>query len=170
MLFAAAAVLRVAASPQHPEMPAGMTHEQHLAQMEKDRRLREQGAAAMGFDQQTTTHHFRLSDAGGAIEVTANNPVDSTTRDQIRVHLKEIAAMFAAGDFSKPFATHGEQPPGIEAMRGAAHRLTFTYEDLPAGGIVRIRARDAGLRNAVHEFLRYQIREHATGDPLTIVK
>jgi hypothetical protein len=32
----------------------------------------------------------------------------------------------------------------------------------------RITASDAQATDAVHEFLRYQIREHATGDPLTI--
>ena len=78
--------------------------------------------------------------------------------------------MFAAGDFSKPFATHGEQPPGVDTMRNATNLLRFSYEDIPDGGMVRIGTTDAAMLSAVHEFLRYQIREHATGDPLTIVK
>jgi len=33
---------------------------------------------------------------------------------------------------------------------------------------VRITTRDGEALAAVHEFLRYQIREHHTGDPLTV--
>jgi hypothetical protein len=33
---------------------------------------------------------------------------------------------------------------------------------------VLITASDAKVTDAVHEFLKYQIREHATNDPLTI--
>jgi hypothetical protein len=39
---------------QHPEMPAGMTHDEHLARMKKDADLKSRGTAAMGFDQDTT--------------------------------------------------------------------------------------------------------------------
>ena len=155
---------------QHPPMPPGMTHDGHLAQMQKDGELKKRGAAAMGFDQDRATHHFRLDPTGGAIEVIANDPADTASREQIRAHLKEIAADFAAADFTKPFATHGEVPPGVSTMRARKSSLTFTYEDRPDGGLVRIATADAKARTAVHEFLRYQIREHATGDPLTVAR
>ena len=155
---------------QHPAMPAGMTHEQHLAQMEKDRELKERGAAAMGFDQDSTTHHFRLFETGGGIQVVTNDPADATGRDQIRMHLREIAADFANGNFAKPFMTHGEVPPGVKTMQARKGTLSFTYEDSPDGGMVRITTTDAKTRQAVHDFLRYQIHEHATGDPLTVGK
>ena len=53
-------------------------------------------------------------------------------------------------------------------MQERKNALAFRYEDLPGGGRVRITTSDANATNAVHEFLRYQIREHATGDPLTV--
>jgi len=162
--------LAAAAPQQHPAMPAGMTHEAHLAQMEKERELKTRGAAAMGFDQETTTHHFRLSASGGGIEATTNDAADLTGREQIRTHLREIAAEFASGNFARPFMTHGEAPPGVTTMQARKDALTFRYEDLPGGGIVQISTADAKARQAVHEFLRYQIREHATGDALTIAK
>jgi hypothetical protein len=158
----------VAVVAQHPAMPPGMTHDEHLAQMQKDAELKRRGAEAMGFDQNKTTHHFRLSKAGGAIEVMANDPADDVSRDQIRAHLKTIAGQFAAGDFGKPLATHGELPPGARTMQERRSALTFTYEALAAGARVWITGSDAKSIDAVHEFLRYQIREHATGDPLTI--
>jgi hypothetical protein len=66
-----------------------MTHEEHLAQIEKDAALKKRGAAAMGFDQETTTHHFLLTADGGAIEVGVNAASDAVNRDVIRSHLKE---------------------------------------------------------------------------------
>jgi len=153
---------------QHPAMPAGMSHEEHQVQMEKDRELKKRGAAAMGFDQDTTAHHFRLSASGGSIEVVTNDAADLAGRDQIRAHLKEIAAEFADGDFAKPFATHGEVPPGVTTMKARKRMLSFEYEELAGGGVVKIVTHDAKAREAVHEFLRYQIREQRTGDPLTV--
>jgi hypothetical protein len=41
----------------------------------------------------------------------------------------------------------------------------YRYEDLPQGGAVRIVTTSDRARQAVHEFLRYQIKEHQTGDP-----
>jgi hypothetical protein len=153
---------------QHPAMPPGMSHEEHLAQMQKDAELKKRGGEAMGFDQDKTAHHFRLYEAGGAIEVVTKDPADDVSRAQIRTHLKTIAEQFAAGDFGKPLATHGELPPGVRTMQDRRNALTFKYEELPGGGRVRITASDAKATDAVHEFLRYQIREHATGDPPTI--
>ncbi len=153
---------------QHPSMPPGMTHEEHLAQMQKDAELKKRGAEAMGFDQDKTTHHFSLSKTGGAIEVTTKDSADEVSREQIRTHLKMIAEQFAKGDFGKPFATHGELPPGVRTMQEGRRTLTFTYEELATGALVLIAASNANVIDAVHEFLKYQIREHATGDPLTI--
>jgi hypothetical protein len=155
---------------QHPAMPPGMTHDEHLAQVQKDAELKKRGAVAMGFDQDKTTHHFRLYETGGAIEVVASDPADKPTVDRVREHLKEIASEFARGDFGAPLATHGERPPGVETMQERVNALAFRFEDTGAGGRVRITTSDVKARNAVHAFLRYQIREHATGDPLTITK
>src|SRR5258708_2243447 len=152
---------------QHPAMPAGMTHEEHLAQMKKDETLKQRGAAVMGFDQNVTTHHFRIAPDGGSIEVVVKTATDETNLSAIRGHLKEIAEAFAAGDFSKPFATHGEVPPSVKTMKQRRRALMFTYEDVADGGPVVIRSSDAQAISAVQLFLRYQIREHGTGDPTT---
>jgi hypothetical protein len=155
---------RVAAAPQHPAMPAGMSHAEHLARMEKDAALKRRGASAMGFDQDKATHHFRLDRTGGAIEVVANDLTDEALQQQVRAHLESIAKEFAAGDFGKPLATHAELPPGARTMTQQRRALAFVYEELPGGGQVRITASNAKAIDAVHRFLRYQIREHKTGD------
>jgi hypothetical protein len=155
-----------AAQPQHPAMPAGMSHQEHLAQMEKDAALKERGRGAMGFDQDKAAHHFRLDRTGGTIEVIANDLADDASQAQIRAHLQSIATEFSAGDFGKPLATHAEPPPGTRTMAQQRRSLTFAYEDLPGGGRVRITASNAKAIEAVHQFLRYQIREHKTFDAM----
>jgi hypothetical protein len=167
-LFAASTT--PAAFAQHPEMPPAMTHQEHQAQMQNDGELKRRGAAAMGFDQDKTTHHFRLYATGGAIEVVVTRVADEANVSQVRTHLREIATQFAAGDFSKPFGTHGEMPPGVRTMQQRKSALTFQYEETTTGGRVRITASDPQATDAIHEFLRYQIREHATGDTLTVVR
>jgi hypothetical protein len=64
--------------------------------------------------------------------------------------------------------THAEVPPGVETMKRLARRIRYAFEATPRGGLVRIATDDAAARRAVHEFLRYQIAEHATGDPLAV--
>ena len=74
----------------------------------------------------------------------------------------EIAADFARGNFEKPLATHAEIPPGVATMKQLAGRIRYSFKSTPRGGLVRILTDDAAARRAVHEFLRYQITEHAT--------
>src|SRR3954468_8365626 len=100
-------------SAQHPAMPKGMTHEEHLKQMEKDEALKKRGADAMGFDQDASTHHFRLSPTGGSIEIAVRDRTDAKTIAAIRSHLQSIASEFARGQFDKPFQTHAEVPAGV---------------------------------------------------------
>jgi hypothetical protein len=130
----------LAAAPQHSNMS-------HAAQ-------------AMGFDQQTTHHTFTVTADGGSIAVDVKDAADITTRDRIRAHLKEIAVSFAQGDFTKPFQSHGEIPPGVPVMADKKGAIRYTYADTPLGGIVRIRTKDAHAIDAVHEFLKYQDQEH----------
>jgi hypothetical protein len=150
---------------QHPAMPPGMTHEEHLKQMAKEAALRERGALAMGFDQDKTAHQFRIAATGGSIEVEVKDPADSASRDRVRSHLKEIAAAFANGDFAKPFQTHAEVPPGVPAMQRLKAAIQYRYEQTDHGGAVRITTADPEALKAVHEFLRYQSAEHHTHPP-----
>jgi len=151
-------------------MPPGMTHERHLAQMKKEAEMKQHGQMAMGFDQDKATHHFTLTPTGGAISVIANDAADQITRDQIRVHLQEIAQAFAAGNFEKPLMTHGEVPPGVSGMQRHNGDITYAFAANERGGRVLIASSNADALNAIHDFLRYQIREHRTGDPLSVGK
>jgi hypothetical protein len=124
------------------------------------------GDQAMGFPHDKTTHHFRLSEDGGAIEVTADNPKDTANIEAIRMHLAHIAQVFSQGDFSTPMFVHDSIPPGVTTMKLLKGNIHFAYKPIGSGGSVSLASEDAVARAAIHDFLRFQITDHGTGDPL----
>jgi len=124
------------------------------------------GDHAMGFSHEKTTHHFRLAKDGGAIEVTANDPKDTESRDQIRQHLVHITGMFSAGNFDAPMFIHDQTPPGVPAMKRLKNQINYKFESIDQGGRVKISSSNREAIAAVHDFLRFQITDHQTGDPL----
>jgi hypothetical protein len=152
------------AGKKQPEGKAGGGHSQHPSG------VNERGDHAMGFSHEKTTHHFRLMANGGAIEVTANDSKDAESRDQIRMHLSHIAGLFKEGDFSKPLFTHGKVPPGAPAMARLKAEIDYSYQEIERGARVMITTTSADALSAIHEFLRFQIKEHETGDPLEVAK
>jgi hypothetical protein len=140
-------------------------HEQHSAQSH-DAVVKNNGDHAMGFPHDKTTHHFRMTADGGAIEITVNDPNDKVNTGAIRSHLAHIAMMFANGDFSTPMFIHDQVPPGTTAMKLMKTVIHYTYEEMPSGGKVRLQSADAVAVAAIHDFLRFQITEHQTGDSL----
>jgi len=123
----------------------------------------------MGFDQDKTTHHFYLYRDGGAIDVSVKDATDVKNRDAIRSHLPHIATMFGAGDFNAPMLVHEtEKVPGIDVLARLKDRVKYNYRETPTGGRVDVTTTDASALAALHEFLKFQIRDHKTGDPLTL--
>jgi hypothetical protein len=134
----------------------------------QDPHLKHRGAAAMGFDQDKTAHHFLLFDDGGAIDVSVKDASDTTNRDAIRAHLPHIAEMFGAGNFEAPMFVHDTRTvPGVAALAAMKSSLKYTYSETPRGGRVDIVSTNSEAVKAVHQFLRFQITDHKTGDPLT---
>jgi hypothetical protein len=129
-----------------------------------DAQVDSRGDAVMGFDHDKTTHGFRLTPRGGVIEVIANDRKDVESRDAIRAHLAHIAKMFAEGDFDAPMLIHGQEPPGVEEMKRDRDKIQWEYVETEHGGRVVATTEDAKAREAIHEFLRFQIAEHRTGD------
>ncbi len=147
------------------DMQSCPMHKDHAQDSSQhDSAIEKQGDAAMGFPHDKTTHHFRLYSDGGAIEVTANDPKDSQNIAAIRSHLTHIAAMFANGDFSTPMFIHDQVPPGVPKMKERRHVISYSFEEFPAGGKVRIKTKNPDALKAIHDFLRFQISDHHTGD------
>ena len=136
---------------------------QHQADVEKH------GDEAMGFPHDKTTHHFRLYSDGGDIEVIANDSEDSKNVQAIRSHLTHIVAMFSNGEFSIPMFVHDQVPPGVPMMKEKHAEISYGFEELPAGGRVRIKTTSLDALKAIHDFLRFQIADHHTGDTTEIL-
>ena len=120
---------------------------------------------ATGVAHEKAVHHFVLAKDGGSIRLEAIDADEVATRDRIREHLQVVARSFAAGDFSLPMAIHDQVPPGVEVMKKRRSAIRYSYDPTEKGGVVRISTRDAKALAAVHEFLRFQIRDHGTDDP-----
>jgi hypothetical protein len=58
--------------------------------------------------------------------------------------------------------------PGAAAMAHLKSQIRYEYATSPLGGSVSISTSNADALRAVHEFLRYQITEHRTGDSGTV--
>ena len=136
--------------------------QKHMDEMNK------RGDQAMGFDHLKTTHHFILAADGGTIKVEANDVKDELSRDQIRMHLHHISMMFAEGNFEIPMLVHAENPPGAEVMKQHKSDISYQYKETERGAEVQISTANAEALQGVHDFLRYQIKEHMTGDPLEV--
>jgi hypothetical protein len=142
-------------------------HDQHAAHQAI---VESHGDQAMGFPHDKTTHHFRIMSDGGAIEVTVNDPTDKTNTGAIRSHLSHIAMMFDDGDFSTPMFVHDGVPPGVTTMKLMKSAIRYPYEEMPSGGRVRIKSEDPIGVAAIHDFLRFQITDHQTGDSLEVAE
>lgn len=129
------------------------------------------GAAVMGFDQALTTHHFELFTDGGAIDVSVKNSSDSKNRDAIRSHLPHIAMMFSEGNFQAPMLVHdSKNVPGTRIMGARKITIDYKYVETLRGGRVDIVTTDPESLAAVHDFLRFQIADHHTGDSPAVRK
>lgn len=137
------------------------THEHHKG-------VDDRGDVVMGFSHEKTAHHFLLYADGGAIVAEAKDPQDTESRDQIRMHFQHIGRMFADGNFTAPMLIHGQTPPGTAAMKQFREEIRYHFEPTERGGLIRITTANAQALAAVHEFLRFQIKDHRTGDPLTV--
>jgi hypothetical protein len=127
------------------------------------------GDPAMGFSHEMTTHHFHLYRSGGVIEVSANDPNDMNTRDQIRMHLNHIVMMFSNGDFNVPMFIHDKNPPGAATMSKLRDEIHYKLEETPQGARIEIVTVNKEALSAIHNFLRFQISDHKTGDSTDII-
>jgi hypothetical protein len=158
--------LTVGVSAQSNQKPESRTecpmHDAHT-------KMNERGEKGMGFSQTAGSHHFLLHSNGGVIQVETNDPADATDRNEIRMHLGHIAKAFQSGDFDIPMFVHDTVPPGVPEMKRLRKNIQYSFEETPNGGRVVISSADKEARDAIHRFLRFQIEEHKTGDPMDVL-
>ena len=125
--------------------------------------MQTRGQLVMGVDQYASAHVFEDLPDGGRILLDRADARDTGDIAAIRRHMRDVAAAFRAGDFSKPFQVHAQPVPGSAVM--AALRAAISYEalDRPRGAEVRIRTSDSTAVRAIHTFLGFQRSAHHAG-------
>jgi hypothetical protein len=161
--LAAVPIVLMAAGPSAGQDQACPMHAAHAAKRQAEVGHRHEHTTGVPGD--GTRHHFLLAEDGGSIRLGVEDEAHTAAREAVREHLRAIARAFAEGDFSMPTAIHDRVPPGVDVMKARRDAIRYAYADTPAGGVVTIATDDAGAVAAVHEFLRFQIRDHGTGDP-----
>jgi hypothetical protein len=63
---------------------------------------------------------------------------------------------------------HEKTPPGSEAMKQLKGAIDYQFNETEQGASIKISTTDARALKAIHEFLKFQIREHKTGDSLEL--
>ena len=151
-----------------PLMAQTTTPSPTAANMKRAAEVDQRGDEGMGFSHAMTGHHFHLLPDGGSIEVESDSSEDNASKEAIRRHMLKIAGMFAQGDFSLPMFIHDTVPPGVEVMKRLKDQIAYTAENTTKGAQVRIVTINPEALVAIHEFLRFQIKDHRTNDPLAI--
>jgi len=126
------------------------------------------GDTAMGFNHGQTTHHFVLRSYGGDIDVSANDPKDTDSRDRIRHHLSMIQKKFSTGDFTDPMFIHDRVPPGVPQMKSG--KVKYEFATTSHGARLQLSSADEKTIAAIHDFLKFQIEDHQTADATTVQK
>jgi hypothetical protein len=113
----------------------------------------------MGVDQYTSFHVFEPLPDGGRISLQ-RDAADSAGVEQIRSHMRLIAAAFARGDFALPGFVHDQEVPGTRLMTANRSQIRYTMDTLVGGGQVRLKSSDSATVAAIHDFLAFQRHDH----------
>ena len=138
-----------------------VTHHHHTPTRQEI--VARRGASVMPFDLNATRHQFESTPTGAVETVTANHADDTTQVDLIRRHLAGEAKRFATGDYGDPAAIHGNNMPGLAALRQSAGRITVTYAERPAGATITFTTTDPDLHSALSDWVMAQNMDHGTG-------
>src|SRR5437870_9187774 len=166
LALAAMVTMLIAYAQEKPRKDNASGNVNNMSDMTEE--MNKRGDHVMGLDHTKTAHHFRLLTDGGAIEVTANTAEDTGSRDEIRMHLGHIAKMFASGNFNAPMLIHDQTPPGVPVMHSLKDKIKYRFQEIDRGAAVHISTNIPEALQAIYAFLRFQIKEHKTGDTLEV--
>ena len=132
----------------------------HAADSARFAAVQERGRSVMGVDQYTSAHVFESLPDGGRIVLDRADSADTAAIATIRRHMRDVAADFRAGDFTRPFRVHARRVPGTDVMAERRAAITYLVSDRPRGAEVDIRTTDPAAVSAVHDFLAFQRADH----------
>jgi hypothetical protein len=63
---------------------------------------------------------------------------------------------------------HDGIPPGVTTMKILKTKIRYSYEEISSGARVSLQSSDPIAVAAIHDFFRFQITGHQTGDSLAV--
>ena len=122
----------------------------------------QRGSTVMPFNLDQTTHIFSKTEQGGLQQVIVKDSSNAEQIKLIRAHLSKISTEFIQGDFSNPIKIHGENMPGLAALRTAKPgQINIVYKELPNGAEIDYSSDDPTLLEALHKWFDAQLSDHA---------
>ena len=137
----------------------------HAEEKASEARLDEitrQGAQIMPFSLEQTVHVFSKKKNGGLQQVVVKDQANLEQIRLIREHLSTIAQDFKQGNYSDPARLHGENMPGLAALKKASpDEIDITYSELPDGAQISYETDKPELIHAIHQWFDAQLSDHA---------
>jgi hypothetical protein len=120
----------------------------------------------LGTDVAKIAQHYYLVKNGGVIELTAKDPNDAATVKAIQKYLDTQKELYEKGKNESEAEVHGKVPDGLPGLRKLRNEITFYSGKTDDGGVLRMFTTNEQARQAVYDFIKFQIGEHQTGDAL----
>ncbi|MDB5754562.1 MAG: aspartate carbamoyltransferase [Massilia sp.] len=144
------------------------------ADVQRQAEVAGRGNDVMPFSLEATTHIFTKNAEGGTQRVVAKKGADAGQIKFVRAHLQEIKQQFLKGDFSGPSHIHGQDMPGLDALRSAKPaQIAIDYRDVDGGAELIYRTSDPVMVAALHKWFDAQLSDHGSdareGRPKTIL-
>jgi len=121
----------------------------------------------LGTDIDKVAQHYYLVKNGGVIELTAKDPNDTATIKAIQKYLDMQKDLFEKGKNETEAEVHGKVPAGQPLLKKMRNDINFFTSKTENGAVLRMFTVNDQARQAVYDFMKFEIGEHQTGDALT---
>jgi len=119
-------------------------------------------------DESKIQRHYWLLKNGGAIEMVCKEPCDNSTQTAIQNYLDSLTKAFEKGSFDSEFVSGVSTPESLATLRKLRDEITFSAANSEVGYSLRMLTVNPQARDAIYDFLRYEITNRKTGDPTTL--
>jgi hypothetical protein len=141
-----------------------MDHSAHMATAASEQRqadVAQRGTDVMPFNLAATTHIFTKTAQGGVQQVVVKQAGNAEQIELTRLHLQEIRDQFLKGDFSGPERIHGQDMPGLAALKAAQPgQIAISYRALKGGAELSFTTTNEALASALHAWFDAQLSDH----------
>jgi len=122
---------------------------------------------ALGAGLDKVALHFYLVKNGGVIELASKDPNDTGTIEAIRKYLQSQKDLWEKGK-DPVTEVHAKAPESANLMRKLRNDITFYAAKTDTGAVLRMFSINEQARDAIQDYLKFEITEHKTGDSPTI--